>query len=110
MPLDDREQRILEEIERQFYQEDPRLAETVRNATLASVSRGRLKWAFLGMVVGFVLMLAFFTRVTLVALLGFAGMVMSAAWLVAILRKRSGVGAASPESVVGRMRRCWRSR
>jgi NADH:ubiquinone oxidoreductase subunit 4 (subunit M) len=62
------------------------------------------------MVVGFVLMLAFFTRVTLVALLGFAGMVMSAAWLVAILRKRSGVGAASPESVVGRMRRRWRSR
>lgn len=110
MPLDDREQRILEEIERQFYQEDPRLAETVRSATLASVSRGRLKWAFLGVVIGFVLVLAFFTRMTLVALFGFGMMVMSAAWVVAIVRKRSGVGAASPESMVGRMRRRWRSR
>ena len=33
MPLDDREQRILEEIERQFYQDDPRLAESVRGAS-----------------------------------------------------------------------------
>ncbi|HSG78675.1 MAG TPA: DUF3040 domain-containing protein, partial [Acidimicrobiia bacterium] len=47
MPLDDREQRILEEIERQFYQEDPKLAETVRNTTLASVSTRNLKWAVL---------------------------------------------------------------
>ena len=110
MPLDDREQRILEEIERQFYQEDPKLAETVRDATLASVSRGRLKWALLGMVVGFALLLAFFTSITFVALIGFAVMVMCAAWMVAILRTRSGVGAASPESMVGRLRRRWRSR
>ena len=110
MPLDDREQRILEEIERQFYQEDPKLAETVRDATLASVSRGRLKWAFLGIIVGFTLMLVFFTSSTFAALFGFGVMVVCAAWMVAILRKRSGVGAASPESMVGRLRRRWRSR
>jgi len=110
MPLDDREQRILEEIERQFYQEDPKLAETVRDATLASVSRGRLKWALVGIIVGFALMLVFFTSSTVVALFGFGMMVVSAAWLVAIIRKRSGVGTASPESMVGRVRRRWRSR
>jgi hypothetical protein len=110
MPLDDREQRILEEIERQFYQEDPKLAETVRDATLASAASHHVKWALLGFLVGVGVMLGFFTRITLVALLGFAAMVMSLAWMVAILRRRSGVGASAPNSVVGRMRRRWRSR
>ena len=49
MPLDDREQRILEEIERQFYEDDPKLAETVRTASLASASGRHLKWAVLGL-------------------------------------------------------------
>ncbi|HEX9978416.1 MAG: DUF3040 domain-containing protein [Actinomycetota bacterium] len=110
MPLDDREQRILEEIERQFYQEDPKLAETVRDATLASVAGHHAKWAALGFIAGVALMLGFFTRITLVALGGFAAMVVSLVWMVAILRRRSGVGASAPGSVVGRMRRRWRSR
>ena len=110
MPLDDREQRILEEIERQFYQDDPKLAETVRDARLASVTGARLKWAVLGLVVGFALMVGFFTRVTLVALVGFALMVVSVAALASVAKRRSGVGAAPPGSLVGRMRRRWRSR
>lgn len=108
MPLDDREQRILEEIERQFYQEDPKLAETVRNTTLASVSTRNLKWAILSFVVGAVLMFGFFTSVTLVALVGFALMVVSVAWIVAIVRVRTGVGAPrSPSAWLGRARRRW---
>ena len=39
MPLNEREQKILEEIERQFYQEDPKLAQTVATTTLESVQR-----------------------------------------------------------------------
>ena len=110
MPLDDREQRILEEIERQFYQEDPKLAETVRNTTLASVSTRNLKWAILALVVGAALMFGFFTRVTLVALVGFALMVLSVAWIVAIVRVRTGVGASrSPSAWLGRAQRRWRS-
>ena len=50
MPLNEREQRILEEIERQFYQEDPKLAQTVAKTTLESVTR---RWQRLA-VVGFV--------------------------------------------------------
>jgi hypothetical protein len=110
MPLDDREQRILEEIERQFYQEDPKLAETVRDAKLATAAAHDVKWALLGFVVGTAVMLGFFTRLTIVALLGFAAMVVSLAWMVAIWRRRSGVGASAPDSVVGRMRRRWRAR
>lgn len=110
MPLDDREQRILEEIERQFYQEDPKLAESVRDARLASTSTRSLKWALLLLVVGVALMLGFFTTQTLIALVGFAAMVGSMAWIVAIVRHRAGMGASSPESVAGRLRRRWRSR
>jgi hypothetical protein len=68
MPLDDREQRILEEIERRFYQEDPRLAESVRDARIATSSTRNLRWALLGFVIGVVLMFGFFTTQTLVAL------------------------------------------
>ncbi len=110
MPLDDREQRILEEIERQFYEEDPKLAETVRTATLASLSSKHLKWALLGLVVGVGLMLGFFTSNTLVALLGFALMVVSVAGIVAIARKRAVVMSRSEGGLLGGLRRRWRSR
>lgn len=109
MPLDDREQRILEEIERQFYQEDPKLAESVRDARIATSSSRNLRWALLLFVAGVGLMLGFFTRQTFVALAGFAGMVVAVVWIVAILRHRAGVSAAAPESLAGRLRRRWRS-
>lgn len=110
MPLDDREQRILEEIERQFYEEDPKLAETVRSATLASLSGAHLKWAILGLVVGAALMLGFFTRSTIVALVGFGVMVVAVAGIVAIARARAGVTSGSEQGVFGGLRRRWRSR
>ena len=110
MPLDDREQRILDEIERQFYEEDPKLAETVRTATVASLSSRHLKWAILGLVIGAGLMFGFFTSNTLVALIGFGLMVISVMGIVAIARRRSGVAAGSEAGVIGGLRRRWRSR
>jgi hypothetical protein len=94
MPLDDREQRILEEIERQFYEDDPRLAETVRTADLARTSGGRMKWAVLGLLGGAALMLVFFTSLTLVALGGFVLMVLSVAWIAVMARRRAEVASA----------------
>ena len=87
MPLNEREQRILEEIERQFYQDDPKLAETVANTTLQSVYRKWTRLAFVGFVVGLVVMLASFTRYTAVALFGFLVMVVSAGWIAMHLRR-----------------------
>jgi len=104
MPLDDREQRILEEIERQFYEEDPKLAESVRTANLASTSTRNLKWAILAVAVGLGLMLGFFTRLTLVALGGFVVMVLSVAWIVAILRRRAGMSLGSG-NLLGKLRK-----
>jgi NADH:ubiquinone oxidoreductase subunit 2 (subunit N) len=110
MPLDDREQRILDEIERQFYEQDPKLAETVRTATIASLSSRHLKWAVLGFIVGAGLMFGFFTRNTLVALIGFALMVVAVVGIVAIGRRRSGISAASERGLIGGLRRRWRGR
>lgn len=103
MPLNDREQRILEEIERQFYEDDPQLAETVRTAGLATASGRQLKWALVGLVSGTAVMFVFFTRITLVALAGFVLMVMSVAWIVAMARRR--IGVASEREWRNRLRR-----
>ncbi len=89
MALNEREQRILEEIERQFYEEDPKLAETVANTTLESMHRRWNRVAALCFLVGLVVMLTSFTTWTAVALAGFLVMVVSAGWIAMNLRRRS---------------------
>ncbi len=106
MPLNEREQKILEEIERQFYQEDPRFAHTVRNTTLRSVTSRKARWAALSIVVGLVLMLVFFTQNSLVALAGFILMVAGAGWLASSLRR--GSGGTKVGSWLERTRQRWR--
>ena len=78
MPLNEHEQRILEEIERQFYEEDPKLAETVAKTTLESVQKRWFRLAVAGFVIGLVVMLAFFTNSTALAIAGFLVMLVSA--------------------------------
>ncbi len=109
MPLDDREQRILEEIERQFYQEDPKLAQTVSSTTLATVTARKLRWASVALIVGLAVMLVFFTRNSFVALAGFLVMVAAGGWIVSAVR--GGRGARGFEAFSGmadRARRRWR--
>ena len=90
MPLDEREQRILEEIERQFYEEDPKLAQTVARTTLESVNRKWQRLAAAGFIVGLIVMLVFFPMSTPVAAAGFVVMVLSAGWLATHLRRTRG--------------------
>ena len=86
MPLSDREQKILAEIERHFHEEDPALARAVRN-----IDRNRrtgLRLPLLGAVCGLVVIAATFTSSTWVALLGFALLVVSATFAVQAIRAR----------------------
>ncbi len=106
MPLDDREQRILEEIERQFYQEDPKLAQTVRKTSLAAVTARRVRWASLGLIGGLVIMLVFFTSNRFIALAGFLAMTGAAFWIVSALRARQGWGSLG--AWTERTRQRWR--
>lgn len=88
MPLDDREQRILAEIERQFYEEDPALAHAVR--TGGRSGRFGIRLPLLGVLMGVALILATFTSVTWLALVGFVVLVVSATALVQGIRVRGG--------------------
>ncbi len=102
MPLDDREQEILAEIERQFYEDDPDLANAVRKIERPGRIDPRL--ALLGVVIGLIGVGFFFTREngTLLALAGFAIVVLSATAFVHGVRLRGwwGQGADVPEGGV----------
>ena len=52
MPLSEDEQRILHEIEQQFYESDPAFADEVGKTTLYRHAGRNLKWAALGFVAG----------------------------------------------------------
>jgi len=73
MPLDEREQRILEEIERKLAEEDPKLVENVSKATVSTHALARIRWGILGFVAGFVLLLLFLLN-TWFAVVGFVVM------------------------------------
>jgi hypothetical protein len=59
MPLSDREQQILSEIEAHLSQDDPKLARTVRTTTVSSRARLRIKLSAAGFALGFLLLLAY---------------------------------------------------
>src|SRR5215204_3165796 len=58
MPLSEDEQRILHQIEQQFYESDPDFAQSVSQNTLYRHAFRRIKWSALMLVVGFLIMLA----------------------------------------------------
>jgi hypothetical protein len=86
MPLSDREQRILEEIERRLSEEDPRLAEQVSTTSLYTHLARRIRWASLAFLAGFVLLLCFALSLE-AAVAGFAIMLVSALLAYRYLRQ-----------------------
>ncbi len=111
MPLNEKEQEILDEIERQFLQDDPKLAKAVRTASATDVFRRSSQRTIAGFVVGLALMLFFFTSNTLIAMIGFVIMVVSASIFVMALRRRTtGAGWAllSTNPWLERLRSKWR--
>lgn len=85
MPLDDKEQKILEEIERRFYEEDPELARAVKK--IEKPSRIGVRLSILGVIAGLAIIIAY-VSITWVAAIGFALLVASATALVNALRLR----------------------
>lgn len=77
MPLSDREQQILSDIEARLRADDPKFAKTVGTTTVSSQVRRRIKLSIAGFVVGFVLLL-FIIQSLWFAVGGFALMLASA--------------------------------
>ena len=95
MPLNEREERILEEIERNLYAEDPKLAQTVAKTSLSARLKRRNRFAVVGFVAGLVIMLGTFTRLWYLAGLGFILMVVSGATIVMSYRSTSEAKSGS---------------
>ena len=92
MPLSEDEQRILHEIEQQFYESDPAFAREVGKTTLYRHAGRNLKWAALGFVCGFVLLLVAFASSLVLGFAGFLVMLGSAVVFERNLRKMGRAG------------------
>ena len=92
MPLSEDEQRILHEIERSFYENDPAFARGVSQTTLYRHAGRNSKWAALGIVGGLVLLVTTFATSLPLGMAGFLIMLASAFILERNLRKMGKAG------------------
>ncbi len=92
MPLNENEQRILAEIERQFHASDPESAKRIGSTPLQHYLARNCKWAAAGFVAGLVILLAGFASSWVLGIFGFLVMVASAVVLIQNLHKMSRLG------------------
>ncbi|HVF74388.1 MAG TPA: DUF3040 domain-containing protein [Acidimicrobiales bacterium] len=92
MPLSEDEQRILHEIERSFYENDPAFARGVSETTLYRHAGRNLKYAAAGFIVGMVVLVASFATSLILGMVGFLAMLGSAFVFERNLRKMGRAG------------------
>lgn len=94
VPLSEDEQRILQQIEQQFYESDPDFAGELGKHSLYVHHLRRMKWATLTFVTGVVVLVVALASETtfLVAFAGFVVMLASALWFEHNLRKLGRAG------------------
>ncbi len=89
MPLSEHEQRLLEQMERALYAEDPKFATSMRSARGGAGDRRRIAVGVVGLLVGLGLLIAgVAAKLVIVGVLGFLAM-LGGLWL-AISALRSG--------------------
>lgn len=101
MPLSEDEQRILSQIEQQFYESDPAFAQSVSQNSLYRHAFRNIKWAALGLVGGLAFLLATLQVHVLVA---FCGFLMMLACAFVIERNARRMGRAGLQQVTSSMR------
>ena len=92
MPLSEDEERILQEISQQFYEDDPDFAGKVGETTLYSHTVRRMKWSGFGFVAGIVFLVASLSTSFLLAFAGFLMMLGCALYFERNLRKLGKAG------------------
>ena len=91
MPLSEHEQRLLEQMERALYAEDPKFVSSLRGTDLRSHYRRRALGAAVGFLLGVVLLMTgVVSTVWIVGVFGFVLMLASALFAVTSWRKVSG--------------------
>ena len=92
MPLSEEEQRILHEIERNFYEHDPDFAARVRRETVYRHAGRNCKWSALAFLGGLAILVVWFSTSLLLGLLGFFIMLFSAIYFERNLRNMGRAG------------------
>jgi hypothetical protein len=94
VPLSEDEQRILHQIEQQFYEHDPGLAGELGNTSLYSHTLSRMRWATGTFIAGVIVLVVALATATsfLVAFAGFVVMLASALWFEHNARKLGRAG------------------
>ena len=101
MPLSDNEQRLLEQMERALYAEDPKFASAMRGANRRPGSGRRLLIGGFSVLVGLVvLVLGVAQKSILLGVLGFVGMLAGLAYAVSSQRRSGPVGVVSAGGTV----------
>ena len=101
MPLSEDEERILKDIEREFYENDPAFAKGVGETTLYRHAWRNIKLSLVGFVVGLaVLVLA----LSVSYLFAFGGFLIMLGCALVIERNARKMGRAGLESVTNRMK------
>jgi hypothetical protein len=96
MPLSEHEQKILAQLEESLSKQDPRFAKSVRETNIYAHSLRQIRWSLLAFVTGLVILVAFFSQVILVGVVGVAIMFGAA---VVIERNIRRIGKASLRDV-----------
>ncbi|HET6793986.1 MAG TPA: DUF3040 domain-containing protein [Acidimicrobiales bacterium] len=94
MPLSEDEQRILQEIERSFYENDPAFYGKVSSETLYRHAGRNCKWAMLGFLAGLAVLIVSFASSILLGFLGFLIMLSCAIVFESNARKMGRAGLA----------------
>lgn len=102
MPLSDREQQILSDIESRLREEDPKFARTVSTADVSSSARRAIKLSVAGLIVGFIMLLAVVPASSV--LLGVAGFVVMLASVVVGGTQLKRLGAEGGGDLSGQLR------
>ena len=96
MPLSEHEQRLLDQIERALYAEDPKFASTVRSTDLRTHMRRRMRRAAFLLGLGFVLLVAGLpAQQPIISVVGFVAMLVA---LLLALSAWKRLGGGSPSA------------
>ena len=98
MPLSEHEQRLLEQMERALYAEDPKLASQLRGAERNAGRRRRVGLAGIGLLIGIGLLLGgVIAQIPLLGILGFIQMLVSVTYVVSTWsRPAPAAGPSTP--------------
>ncbi|MDA8269819.1 MAG: DUF3040 domain-containing protein [Actinomycetota bacterium] len=100
MPLSEEEHRILQEIEKNFYENDPEFASRVRSETVYRHAGRNIKWALLGFVGGLAMLILTFTTSVVLGSIGFLVMLGSSVIFEQNLRRMGKAGWSDISSSV----------